>query len=513
MTRDDVAVWADRATAMSRQDWGWVALAVGLALALRLPFIEDPLEPDEAGYLLVARQWDLHGKTLYGDFWVDRPPLLLTFFKVAGLFGDQGVRILGCVLVVLLVSAAALAGRAIAGPRAARWTALTAACLGSSFALGAHALDGELVAAPLVLSSCAATLWAVYMPGGSRRRVALAVFAGAAGGSAVLVKQNFVDALVFAAVLLMWRMLRVRGARRPLLAVLLGGFTGMFAVVTAAIAWATLFGPGAGTLFYAMYGFRLAAAETIANGDQAKPELRLVLLLAMAVVSGLLAVILWGCRSAGVSARRGDALSWAFIAMLATGATGVVAGESYWLHYLIQLVPAASLGVALCVRDGARLRGLQVITRLSVVSALLATVIGVTVGEASGEPEASVVSTGRWLRSSSVNTDTALVTYGHPNVLLEAGLTSPYRYLWSLPIRVRDPHLRQLTRTVTGQEAPTWIVEWDDFNAWEVDDADRFRAAVHDRYRLAATVCGHDVYLLDGRARILAPIRASCGEF
>ncbi len=498
---------------MSCNDWGWVALAVCLALALRLPFIADPLEPDEAGYLLVAQQWDLHDKTLYGDFWVDRPPLLLTFFKVAGLLGGHGVRILGCVLVVLLVSAAALAGRAIAGPSAARWTALIAACLGSSFAIGAHEVDGELVAAPLVMSSCAATLWAVYMPGGLGRRVALATLAGAAGASAVLVKQNFLDALVFAAVLLVWLTLRPRAARRPLIAVLLGGLTGVLMVITAVVAWATLLGPGAGSLFYAMYGFRFTAAEAIASGDQAMPELRLILLLAMAAASGLLAVILWACKSAAASVRRGDALSWAFIALLATGTAGVAAGGSYWLHYLIQLVPAAALGAALCVRAGARPRGLRVITRLSVVSAVLATVIGVTVGAASGQPEASVVSIGRWLRSSSVEADTALVTYGHPNVLLEAGLTSPYRYLWSLPTRVRDPHLQQLTHTVTGREAPTWIVEWDDFNAWEVDDSDRFRAAVHDKYHLAAAVCGHDVYLLDGRPRTLAPIRANCGEF
>ena len=41
-----------------------------------MPFLARPLSPDEGGFLLVASQWE-PGTSLYGHYWVDRPPLLM----------------------------------------------------------------------------------------------------------------------------------------------------------------------------------------------------------------------------------------------------------------------------------------------------------------------------------------------------------------------------------------------------------------------------------------------------
>jgi hypothetical protein len=89
-------------------------------VASRLPFVARPVSRDEAGYLLVASQLG-PGRSLYGDYWVDRPPLLLGFFAVADRFGGpDALRLLGLLLVAGAVVAAAALGWAAASGSEAR---------------------------------------------------------------------------------------------------------------------------------------------------------------------------------------------------------------------------------------------------------------------------------------------------------------------------------------------------------------------------------------------------------
>ena len=86
------------------------ALALAALLGW-LPFLWRPLSPDEGGFLLVASQWG-PGSSLYGDYWVDRPPVLIGLFALADGMGDPwALRVLGCLAVVLTVLLAALVGR------------------------------------------------------------------------------------------------------------------------------------------------------------------------------------------------------------------------------------------------------------------------------------------------------------------------------------------------------------------------------------------------------------------
>ena len=103
----------------------WVLAA---AVLVRSAYLLGPLSPDEAGYLLVARDWHLGGPNLYGHYWVDRPPGLIALFRLAGLTGwDPAIRVLAVPFVSLFVVSAAWAGDQVAGPRAGRWAALTGA--------------------------------------------------------------------------------------------------------------------------------------------------------------------------------------------------------------------------------------------------------------------------------------------------------------------------------------------------------------------------------------------------
>ena len=69
-----------------------VFLAAAVAASVRLLLLTVPLSPDEAGFLLVAQQWH-PGTSLYGDYWVDRPPGLIALFGLAP--GPTGLRLLG----------------------------------------------------------------------------------------------------------------------------------------------------------------------------------------------------------------------------------------------------------------------------------------------------------------------------------------------------------------------------------------------------------------------------------
>jgi hypothetical protein len=87
------------------------------------------------------------------------------------------------------------------------------------------------------------------------------------------------------------------------------------------------------------------------------------------------------------------------------------------------------------------------------------------------------------------------VLYGNPHLLWNAGLTSPYEELWSLPVRVRDPDLVELTAILRGPDAPTWVIAWDDMEAWGIASATA-REVVRQRYRLYAAMDNVDIYRL-----------------
>ncbi|MEJ7195172.1 hypothetical protein WL277_12295, partial [Staphylococcus epidermidis] len=84
--------------------------------------------PDEAGFLLVARAWDPQPGSLYGSYWVDRPPQLIATFRLLDeLGGTTAVRVAGALACAALVLTAAACVRLVADRRAAAWTAVATA--------------------------------------------------------------------------------------------------------------------------------------------------------------------------------------------------------------------------------------------------------------------------------------------------------------------------------------------------------------------------------------------------
>jgi hypothetical protein len=94
-----------------------------------------------------------------------------------------------------------------------------------------------------------------------------------------------------------------------------------------------------------------------------------------------------------------------------------------------------------------------------------------------------------------------VVAFGDPALLDGAGLRSPYPLLWSLPVRVRDPQLSQLSRILAGPDRPTWlVVDGASLGTWGVDPSQAQPYVDHD-YRLVHTFGSWEVYRVRGSPR------------
>jgi hypothetical protein len=451
-----------------------VLVLAAIGFAARLPFLTRPLTPDEGGFLMVAGQW-VPGSSLYGNYWVDRPPLLITLFQVADLLGGPvGLRLMGATSVGVSVLLAAVLGRSalrLDGRRTPR-TGLVQVCAATTAlvflatpSFGAPEVDGELLATPFVLGG----LVAVFKGSVAASRHALAwwAIAGVLAVAAAAVKQNMLEVFVAATVVIL------AGVRRSpsTTARALGAFLGAAAVTTLAlIGWAALHGTSPAALWDAIVTFRLEASSVIARSAPSTTHGRALELAAAYLGSGalgiaLLALATWLRHGAG---RRPALLGSVAAAVWSWELFGVFAGGSYWLHYLVATV--GGLVLVTCLAAHAGRRGRVALGAVLAYAGVLAAVALVTVALTPIGASASDVSTERYLATHEQPGDTGVVAFGDPALLQAAHLASPYAELWSLPVRVRDPQLIEFSEVLSGPNPPTWVVvNGDSLATWGVD--------------------------------------------
>ncbi len=396
---------------MLRSPWIWVS---GLALAAGaswLPFAGRSVSPDEGGLLILAHQWS-PGSSLYGDYFVDRPPLLIALVGLTD--GPWSLRLLGIVALVVAVLLAGVLGQ-LAAPDvrlAPVLPAATVAVLGATPLFGGTVVNGELLGLPFLVGGLAATL-ASFRATDARSVVAWGLVAGVAGASGALVKQSLLDVFVCAGVLML-----TRRRIRPALAI------GAGAVVTVAVAvWvSSTRGTSPGELWDAVLVFRQQAAAVIAESATGTTTLRLRGMLLALVASGapVLAVVL----SRRLSRPAGGAvpdLRWPAVATLGWEVVVVLLGGSYWLHYLMGLVPGLALLAAAAVQRPLPvprlLRTAYAVTAVSTVCTL--TWVAIHPIE---RPERPAIA---WLVSRAQPGDTAVVAFGAANILEATGLRQP----------------------------------------------------------------------------------------
>lgn len=426
------------------------ALLAALAALARLPTLAAPLTPDEGGFLVVASQWS-PGSSLYGAYFVDRPPLLIGIFGLADALGGAfALRLLG---IVAVVAAVLLAGRIGRTPAAA-----VAATFLSTPLFGAMEIDGELLAVPLLLGSFWLILRSVRGDTG-RARYADPLLAGVLATAAVLVKQNLADGFLVAAVLL--AALALRGGGREAADRALAFAGGAAGAVTLALLAAYRRGTSPVELWDALVTFRADAAEVI-NASASSATATRFSALALALVLSALPLVVGGLLLGRSRPLAEPALLVAALSVLGWESAGVLLGGSYWSHYLVALVPGLVLLAAAC--------GDSRLARLTTVLAAVSTGFALSWALTHPLSFSSDRAVAAYIRHHARPRDTVVVAFGHADIVRETGLSSPYPYLWSLPARVRDPRLDQLTTVLDGAHPPRWVVvDGDSLATWGID--------------------------------------------
>lgn len=453
-----------------------------LALGLRLPYLTVPLGIDEGGVSFIAQQWGTGHGSLYGAYWLDRPPLLVGLYKLAVLGGPLGVRALGAVAAVSLVAVVAALGHALGGHRTARVAAVLAAVFSGSIALAAVFSPAELLASvPAAASVLGLVRFARY--GDARWLVA----AGALAVTAALIKQSFLDAGLAGAVFLSASLLRdARGGLRAVTAYGAGAVSAVGACVLVLLAThVSLSG-----LAYALFGFRVDALATL-SASNLPLHVRARGLLGPVLGSALVAALV--LAPAGLwTLRRDRVLCATAFAWLAAAAIGVLAGGSYWPHYLIQLVaPAGTLAAVALTSVKPRL-GMSALAAIAALS-IAVSAVGAHVVRAR-QPLRPDLAVATYVRTHARPGDTQYVMYARANLGYYTGLRSPYPFAWSLLVRAIPGATQRLDRLLASPQRPTWLIGWQPPDKWHLDPTGVTRRLLRREYRRVAVVAGRPIY-------------------
>lgn len=482
-----------------------VALAMVAAVLGRIPSLQWPLRPDEAGFLLVARAWHPEPDSMFGTYWVDRPPPIIALFKLSDwIGGPYFIRVFAALAAALFVLAAAGTARRLgeyAGARDAdrigAWVAVATAALTSHAAIDSVAAKGEILGLPVVMGSCWFAINALM-----RRSWWHAAAAGALATLAVGLKQNLFGGLVFGGVLLVAALATSRLDRRDFGRLAAAAIGGALVPVLATIAWCLVEGVRLSTLAYVTLGFRLDASTVLAEQPSSTVDARIHTLLLVALASGLALLALWFVLRLPRLVRRATVPTLAVGAMLVVDTAGVFLSGSYWRTYLLVPIAPAALCLGLLIADEQLLtrhwrHWVGLTTRVLVGFTVLSSILSIIEWERTIDDYLPTEHlTGRAIAAAAEPGDTLLVYGGRADVQWASGLPSPYEHLWSLPMRTLDRGLDELEGVLTGPDAPTWFVQSKRLDEWSEAGTDEVRVELLESYRLVAIACGaYRVYL------------------
>ena len=483
-----------------------VWLAAIAAFVARFPSLLWPLRPDEAGFLLVARAWHPEPDSVYGHYFVDRPPPVIWLTQATDALGGAYThRLVGAVGCMLLVLAAAAASREIArragvvDPAVLRrlpgWVAVATAALVANAQIDPVAAKGELFGIPLVMASCWLALRAV-------RRIspADAFWAGLLAMLAVGFKQSIVGGLVFGDVLLLGSALARQLPWPAALRCAAAALAGATVPVAVVVAWALAVGVRLETLWYTSVSFRSDANRIIASQDAEGATSRIWVLMLVFVGVGMLVLLV--CFLAQLPGMlRNDAVPIvATTTMLAVDLAGVAVSGSYWTPYLFVVIPGLALALGSLVAHDHLGLTRDHVTGASVAFVVVSSVlslVGWTGAWVAGRVPVEV-RTGEAIAAAARPGDRVLVYGGRADIQWATGTQSPYPYLWSLPMRTLDPGLDDLEEVLTGSNPPTWFVEATFINTWSELGTTAIQSSLIRKYAYVQTACGrYKVYHLN----------------
>lgn len=484
----------------------WLGGALLIALALRIPWLGTPLGNDEGGLAYIAGAAHGGGPFLYGDYFVDRPPLLLAVFRFAAQTGGTAtVRTIGVLAALAVVAVAALLAREVAGERAGAQAAAMTAVTISSVAIGSVFTPAELLAV-LPASLSVLLLWKGASAAAPRSGFLCA--AGLLASCALLVKQSFGDALLAGVACLAATALWGGWSRRAV-AIGVGAYAaGILAALLGLEIWEQASAVPDGSTAYALLGFRLDGLASLAGSANGLAGRFAARLLAPLALSGLAVVLV--LSAVGLRRIRGRRVLLATLGAWGIGgAIGVLGGGSYWGHYLIQLIPFAAVSASIAL-VGATARRI----RLTAAALGACAIGGLAIGPlASTAEKSSAAAIGDAVGDGARPGDTAHVLYSQADILYYSGLRDPFPYHWSLMMRAVPGARTELRALLASSRRPTWIVEWESPASYGLDATGQTARLLDQRYRNAGSACGVAVLLRRDESRAFhPPSAAACGQ-
>lgn len=503
-----------RVSSMLRTTWSlrWTLVgSVAWTVTAHVLFVGTTPGADEGGYAVVAHYANDPGPFLYGPTFVDRPPLLILLFRFAAFLGSTGTWWVTTAAAVICVLACARAAYLIAGARAARWAAAIAAGFGSSPLLQAENTNGEILAGAFVATSIALILEADRLRRFNPWSAGfVAVLSGATAVAALFIKQNFGDAVAFSVVLaIAYFMTRGRILWSLAVGYLAGG-----AVV---VAWALLWSGdhhGVGALFYAMYGIRADATGAVSGITSIVQLENIAILIGAGLASGVFLLafaILRANWQRGL--RRIPIVGVAYLGAVGVEVVGILGGGNFASHYLIGLIPTISVCTGVMIANwrhehhGWGVRWVRLTSVVIVVSSLISAPVTAFADHTDTNPVQIV---GDWVKAAAHPGDTIAVPFSNSPVISISGLRPAYPYNWVLLVRTRDPRLEHFLDLLNGSRAPTWIVEWDLPSEVGLRAPAPLLFTLRKHYRLLGTLCGKNIWLLDGHHARVPLSQPSC---
>jgi hypothetical protein len=358
--------------------------AVGLAIAVRLPFLNAPLTSDEGGYAEVARLWE-RSNTLYRGAWVDRPQGLMLIYRGIsdlGLGSTEGLRAAAAAFAAMTLLATMLLALRLGGRITALSAGLLVATAGSSPFIESFTLSGELLSSiPALLSLVA---FCAYL---RTRRAWWLLVAGLLTGCALMIRQSAFDAGLAAIALLVLE--QRRRAWRPVSLLLLGA--------AVPIAYGAASAARVGEWWYAVVAYR-GDGDSIFTGS---PIHRWHLLTASMpaaakALAPLAALAVLGWWRAPRLLRL-----W-----LGAAVVGVLAGGNFHAHYYLQLVPPLAILGGVAVSELVEARR-QIAWGACAAAAAAALAFAAPLWFASGVAQAEAI----WPRDPHLQSDKAVSAY------------------------------------------------------------------------------------------------------